>query len=186
MCSVCGATISGLESMRYHVTLAGGEELAVDVVRRPGGRVEVTVDDETIVVDAIEVDGAVNVLVGRQVFDLWLEGDGDPITFTAGTERGVAQVQSERTRVAGRASRAGAAGGGEVLAPMPGRVVKVIAKQGDHVEAGAPMVVVEAMKMENELCCDAPGIVQQVHVEAGQSVDGGALLVQLSPITGDG
>ena len=81
---------------------------------------------------------------------------------------------------------AGAAGGGEVLAPMPGRVVKVIAKQGDHVEAGAPMVVVEAMKMENELCCDAPGIVQQVHVEAGQSVDGGALLVQLSPITGDG
>ena len=169
--------------MRYYVTV-GGDELAIDVVQHPDGQIEVSVDGDLVPVDVVEAEGAVNVRVGDRVFDLWLEGNGDQFAFNAGEVRGTAQVQSERKRVASRASRAGGGGGGSVDAPMPGRVVKVLVEEGEHVESGAPVIVVEAMKMENELCCDAPGLVQRICVEPGQSVDSGEVLIELGPVAG--
>ncbi|MBM4359525.1 MAG: acetyl-CoA carboxylase biotin carboxyl carrier protein subunit [Deltaproteobacteria bacterium] len=65
---------------------------------------------------------------------------------------------------------------------MPGRVVKVLVTEGEPVEAGKPLVVVEAMKMENELAADAPGMVQAIRVVAGQTVDAGAVLLELGPL----
>jgi biotin carboxyl carrier protein len=62
---------------------------------------------------------------------------------------------------------------------MPGRVIKLLVSEGEAVEAGTPVAVVEAMKMENELCADAPGVVRSIHVTAGQTVDGGATLVDV-------
>jgi len=64
-------------------------------------------------------------------------------------------------------------------APIPGKVVKVHVSVGDVVEAGQALVVLEAMKMENELTADRPGKVAAVHVEPGQIVDAGGLLVEL-------
>lgn len=178
--------------MRYYVTLGpssgpsqGGDEVAIDVVQRPGGETEVTVDGERVSVDVVEAEGALNVRVGDRVFDLWLEGDGDQLEFVTGAARGKAVVQSERKRVGSRASRSGGAGGGTVSAPMPGRVVKVLVEPGDVVAAGTPVIVVEAMKMENELCCDAPGVVQGIRVEAGQTVDSGEVLIELGPFDND-
>jgi glutaconyl-CoA/methylmalonyl-CoA decarboxylase subunit gamma len=66
-----------------------------------------------------------------------------------------------------------------VLSPMPGRVVKVLVAEGDQVEAGAPLIVVEAMKMENELVSARSGTVRKVHVARGQTVEGGARLVEV-------
>ena len=84
--------------------------------------------------------------------------------------------------VNGRRSRRGAAtaaGGGEqrILAPMPGKVLRVLASPGDEVSARQPLVVVEAMKMENELSSPRPGRVKEVAIVAGQSVEAGRLLV---------
>ncbi|MBI4700655.1 MAG: hypothetical protein HY744_05745 [Deltaproteobacteria bacterium] len=62
---------------------------------------------------------------------------------------------------------------------MPGRVVKVLVGPGDEARAGVPAVVVEAMKMENELCPERSGRVAKICVEAGQNVEGGAVLVEL-------
>jgi len=73
-------------------------------------------------------------------------------------------------------------GGGVVKAPMPGLVVRVEVTVGQRVEAGAGLVVVEAMKMENELRAPRSGVVETVHVAAGQTVDKGASLVTLSPV----
>ena len=76
------------------------------------------------------------------------------------------------------AARAG--GAGTVVAPMPGKIVRVLVAVGDTVEAGAPLVVLEAMKMETTLRSEIAGTVVAVSVEAGATVDAGAALVELA------
>ena len=66
-----------------------------------------------------------------------------------------------------------------LLAPMPGLVVRVNVKPGDQVEAGQPLVVMEAMKMENELRSTSAGTVKSVRAEPGAAVEQGAVLVEL-------
>jgi biotin carboxyl carrier protein len=89
-------------------------------------------------------------------------------------------VESERMRAAERAKR-GSPSGGEKLtkSPMPGRVVKVLVAKGDVVVAGQGLVVLEAMKMENEVRTRTAGKVAEVHVAAGATVEGNAKLVTL-------
>jgi len=90
-------------------------------------------------------------------------------------------VQDERTRAIEAVSGKGqpAAGGGTVRAPMPGLVVRIEVAEGQQVDAGAGLVVVEAMKMENELRAPRPSVVAAVHVGVGQTVEKGAPLVTL-------
>ena len=73
----------------------------------------------------------------------------------------------------------GEEGPSRVEAPIPGRVVAVKVSEGDDVEAGQPLVVLEAMKMENELSSDRSGRVTKVCVEPGMTVETGAVLVEL-------
>ena len=91
------------------------------------------------------------------------------------------EAVDERTRqiraLTGR--RRPAHGGGIVAAPMPGLVVRVEVTAGQRVEAGAGLVIVEAMKMENELRAPRAAVVAAVHVAAGQTVEKGAPLVTL-------
>src|SRR5256884_6515780 len=84
--------------------------------------------------------------------------------------------RSGKTEVVAAAAP-GAAGPVVVRAPMPGLVVRVEVADGQRVDAGAGLVVVEAMKMENELRAPRAGVVQTVHVTAGQAVEKGAALV---------
>ncbi|MEJ2581973.1 MAG: biotin/lipoyl-binding protein [Acidobacteriota bacterium] len=70
-------------------------------------------------------------------------------------------------------------GPSRVTAPIPGKVVSVKVEPGDTVEPGQSLVVLEAMKMENELAAEQAGKVSAVHVQAGDTVDGGELLVEL-------
>ena len=75
-------------------------------------------------------------------------------------------------------SRAPGAAAKEIRAPMPGRVVKVLVDKGQDVAAQAPIIVMEAMKMENELRATTAGKVADIRVKAGDNVEGGAVLVQ--------
>jgi biotin carboxyl carrier protein len=84
------------------------------------------------------------------------------------------------TRLRRRASGTGAADGPlRIIAPMPGKVVRVPVRPGDRVEARQPIVVIEAMKMENALTAGRAGIVRDVLVEEGMSVEAGRPLVVL-------
>lgn len=78
---------------------------------------------------------------------------------------------------------AGSPGGGplQVTAPMPGKIVRILVKPGDDVRARQGLIVVEAMKMENELRAARDGRVRRVAVEPGQSVEAGTVLVEVEP-----
>ncbi|MCF7809850.1 acetyl-CoA carboxylase biotin carboxyl carrier protein subunit [bacterium] len=86
---------------------------------------------------------------------------------------------------------AGSTDGGDdnrVVAPMPGSVIKLLVKEGDEVKRDQPIVIVEAMKMENEVRAMMNGVVDKVHVEAGQQVGFGEIMIELAPLgeTGEG
>ncbi|MEM9455306.1 MAG: biotin/lipoyl-containing protein [Myxococcota bacterium] len=92
------------------------------------------------------------------------------------------EVKSAREAAleAAMASAGGGTGGGRVAAPMPGRVVRLLVSEGDAVEHDAPLLIVEAMKMENEVRAPTAGTVRQVAVAAGDTVEAGQLLVEIA------
>jgi biotin carboxyl carrier protein len=79
-----------------------------------------------------------------------------------------------------RKSEDGVGGHGIIKALMPGRIVRVSVAKGDSVRKGAPLLVLEAMKMENEIQAPVDGVVDEIFVEAGQTVEGGADLVHIT------
>ena len=108
---------------------------------------------------------------GRGRYTLWVDG-----------YRFEVEALDERTRAIRDLSAANAAptGPAPIIAPMPSLIVRVNVSVGDKVEAGQGIVVMEAMKMENELRATAPGTVQTIEVAAGTAVEKGALLVSLT------
>jgi len=105
----------------------------------------------------------------------WAVSRGGEITEVA--------VEDERARrlrdVSG--GRARTLSGGVVVAPMPGLVLRVEVQQGQQIGPGTGVVVLEAMKMENEISAVSGGVVTKIHVKAGQAVEKGARLVEVSP-----
>jgi pyruvate carboxylase subunit B len=107
---------------------------------------------------------------GRGRYTLWVDG-----------YRFEVEALDERTRTIRdvSAANAGPSGPAPVLAPMPGLIVRINVGVGEKVEAGQGVVVMEAMKMENELRATAPGTVKSIEVATGTAVEKGALLVAL-------
>jgi len=172
--------------MRYHVTVSGREW----VVEVGGGRVIVDGTPWEAHLAGIPGTPLSHLLLGG---DSWtiaaqvLDGAGRWALGLAG-ERYEVEVVDERARqiqdLTGR--RPAHDGGGVLRAPMPGLVVRVEVEAGQHVAAGAGLVVVEAMKMENELRAGRPARVAAVHVQAGQTVEKGAPLVTLESVEPSG
>jgi biotin carboxyl carrier protein len=163
--------------MRYFVAL-GAREIPVDVTSLPSGGWDVRVDGQVVQVDAVRAGDALSVRVDGRMIDLLLDGPLPNVQFIAGGVRGDATIETERSRAGRSAGRgAGAKGPETVTAPMPGRIVRIPVAPGDAVEAGAPLVVIEAMKMENELRALHAARVATVHVRPGDTVERGAKLV---------
>jgi biotin carboxyl carrier protein len=166
-------------SREYEIEV-GGRTRKVSV-SRAGEAFAVTVDGRTTLVDVARIDG--------QTLSLILDNArSKDALVTAGPAAGDLTVTVDGTQVPvvlngrRRHRRDGAKGSGsdrpeKLTAPMPGKIVRVLVKAGDKVVARQPLVVVEAMKMENELRSGRDGVVAEVHASEGQSVDRGALLV---------
>jgi biotin carboxyl carrier protein len=122
-----------------------------------------------------------SVMIGtRQVRVVAAPGDGG-FDVIAGDFRGSVSVESERGRLLRMYERSTGATGArlEVHAPMPAMVVKLEVGVGDEVRAGQPLIVLEAMKMENELLASAGGRVKAIYTGAGKVVEKGELLLLL-------
>lgn len=163
------------------IVRSGDENSEVDVERVAGG-FEVVMGAKRRRVDIIRLDGAVASL--RYVDD----GRSFSVSYQKGRRRQWRVAVGERdfdletlTPVEAIEASAAAAtvGPSRLEAPIPGKVVKVHVKVDDEVEAGQPLVVLEAMKMENELTAEQAGRVTAVHVEPGQTVSAGDPLADL-------
>jgi biotin carboxyl carrier protein len=167
--------------MRYFVTFPSGDEIPVEVDHLPTGELSVVVRGRRLAADAVALAPTTSMRIDNRVVDLWMEGAPPGVGVVARGHRFYAKAESERMRALAAAlgQKAGAAGEGSVTSPMPGRVLKVLVAEGDAAPAGTPLVVVEAMKMENELSAAKSGTVRKVHVTPGQNVESGALLVEI-------
>jgi biotin carboxyl carrier protein len=170
--------------VRYYVTLdpdPGARPVLVDLVELPSGALQARLDGAPIDVDVVVVGSQLSVRVNGQVVDLTTEGTPPEIGAVASGHRSYVRVESERMRSAEQAKKATVTGGDKtVKSPMPGRVVKVLIAKGDVVEVGQGWLVLEAMKMENEVRARIAGTVAEVHVAPGATVEGNAKLVTLA------
>lgn len=150
-------------------------------VEREGNRFLVTIDGRTHAVDAEELEQ------GR--WSLLLDGScasHDVIVRTGAPGEMAVQVDGARVPVVLRDPRrarrgpVAADGPARVVAPMPGKVVRLLVAAGDRVDVRQGLVVVEAMKMENELRAPRAGTVSEVSVEEGAVVDVGAVLITIA------
>ena len=162
--------------MRFVVSVRG-RAIGVAVTPLGDGRVSVAIDgspeppfEVTLLGDAPDAALA----VGQRIVELHASGPD----VTVGSERRPVRVEGrERGSKASGGTKANASG--TVRAPMPGRVVKVMVAVGAAVEQGTGVVVVEAMKMENELVAQISGVVERVLVAAGDPVERGSALVEI-------
>lgn len=169
---------------RYFATY-GGRERQVEILTRPHGRLEVRVDGAAHPVDVASVgpSGLLNLLM-----------DGQSVTYAARFEDGAAVlsfhdrevrvgIEDERTRLARQATGTARARGrgAEVTSVMPGVVKEVRVAPGDRVRDGQALLILEAMKMENEIRAPHDGVVSEVRVAPGEAVEKGARLVRLEP-----
>jgi biotin carboxyl carrier protein len=173
--------------VRYYVALdpSSAEKPAlVDLVELPSGALEAHIDGRRVDLDVVPLaarGGPLSLRVNGCVVDLSTEGMPPEMIAVASGHRAHVRVQSERMRAAEQAKKATLETGDKVIkSPMPGRVVKVLVAQGDHVHPGQGVVVLEAMKMENEVRARVAGTVADVHVAAGAAVDGSTKLVTLA------
>lgn len=157
----------------------GGRKRALEVVRR-GGRMVCALDGRALDADAVEVATATySILLRGQSYEVRVHEAPDGLHINSGGEELLAQVVDPRQWRSRRAVRGGgveAEGRQEILAPMPGKIVRVLAKAGDAVEAGQGLLVVEAMKMQNEIKAPKTGKVEKMLVAEGQAVNAGETL----------
>ena len=169
--------------------VAIGDRVRTVSVVRKGAVLQVTLDGHTQVVDARRVsDSGLSLLVQNGTGDLPVRSidasfaaqavAGDFDVHVAGR---TVPVQVRQAGSFGRQNKAGAGAQGSgpqrVVSPMPGKIVRVLVKAGDQVAAKQGLVVVEAMKMENELRAARDGRVRELSVAEGQSVDAGTVLL---------
>ncbi|MGE5246030.1 MAG: biotin/lipoyl-containing protein [Betaproteobacteria bacterium] len=164
--------------MRYEVDVNGrARQVAVE---RAGDAFTIAIDGREWRVDAARVDGhTLSLLVGDRSFEVTLAPDAASGQLAVGVGATPLLVGVNSRRRWGRKDEGAHAGSGpqRVTAPMPGKIVRVLVAPGDAVRARQGLVVVEAMKMENELRAGRDGTVAEIHAQEGQSVDAGALLV---------
>ena len=171
--------------MRYYATV--------------GGRtVEVELGGDGVSVDGRPVEVDLRRVAGTRVRSLLVDGDSHRVV--AHRDEGGAweihlrgrrvpvEVVDERTRAIREMTggAGGPAGPKALRAPMPGLVVKVEVEVGEVVEPGRGVVIVEAMKMENELAAEAPGRVEAIRVEEGEAVEKNQVLVEFAPLDDEG
>ena len=143
----------------------GEREHDVDWVVVPGGVISMIVDGRCRTARVARRDGGLVVWVGGRRFELDVGSADDETVGAAG---------------------AGGAVSGAIKAPMPGSVVKVLVAEGDEVEAGQSLVIVEAMKMENDVRSPIDGVVKTVNVAAGDSVGTTEAMIEIEATEQEG
>lgn len=156
--------------------LTAGKQAHQVTVERHADRYRVVIDGHEHVVDARHLGGETySILDGGRSYELWIEPKVDGYRVQLGTSKCWVSVGAPGRRGA-QAPRAGPHEE-SVVSVMPGRVVRLLVTDGQVVERGQGVVVVEAMKMENEIAAGKAGRVSAIAVKPGQAVEAGTVLL---------
>lgn len=157
-----------------------GREYPIEISRQ-GEAFLVSLDGADIPVRRIFSDSSHDVLqVGNTCFDvITVESDG---VYEVDVVNHSFSVQVVDPRRSGRKKAAMGGGDSSVSAKMPGRVVKVHVRPGDRVDAGQGLLIIESMKMQNEIRSPRDGVVESVYVEENETVDSGREMVRFEAV----
>jgi biotin carboxyl carrier protein len=171
--------------MRYEVRLASsnsGAKTRVIELERDASGWHVTLDGRPLAVDAVEIaPKTISILLDGRSFEISVTPTPDgKLELQTGAQEFTAEVIDPRAWSGRRHGSVEAEGRQQILAPMPGKVVRLLVREGDHVEAGQGLLVVEAMKMQNEIRSPKGGTVERVLAQEGQPVNAGEVLCVVS------
>jgi 3-methylcrotonyl-CoA carboxylase alpha subunit len=160
------------------LTRAGDlREIDAEVIARDGSTIRVRIGEMELAAEFTpNPDGGGILAIDGQRYRVFGARRGESILVSVGP----ASFEFKPAAAASRRRARGLAAA-EITAPMPGKVLKVLVNDGDLVEPGQPLIVIEAMKMETALAAESAAMVKHVRVEEGQTVDHGAVLIELSP-----
>jgi biotin carboxyl carrier protein len=166
--------------MKFEILLdsAAGKTKRVVELEKDGSSYRVLMDGKAVDADVMLVaPNSVSVILNGAVFEVHIAPGADgTLKLQTGAQEFQAQVFDPR---AWRGRHAGAAeveGRQQIVAPMPGKVIRLLVKAGDEVEAGQGLLVVEAMKMQNEIRSPKKGKVERLQAKEGQAVNAGDVL----------
>ncbi len=142
------------------------------------GRLACSIDGAPLAADAVEIaPGIYSILLNGRSFEVRVDSHPEGLRIHTGHREFPVRVVDPRSWRGKHGHSAEAEGRQQVVAPMPGKVVRLLVNQGDTVEAGQGLLVVEAMKMQNEIRAPKSGSVERLLVTAGQAVNSGQVLV---------
>ena len=166
--------------MKYEVQLSSssGEKTRVIELEQDGAGWRVTLDGRLVAVDAVEIaSNTLSILLDGQSFEINVTPSPDGmLKLQSGSQEFTAEVVDPRAWSGRRHGSVEAEGRQQIVAPMPGKVVRLLVKRGDRVEAGQGLLVVEAMKMQNEIRSPKSGTIERVLAKEGQPVNAGDIL----------
>jgi biotin carboxyl carrier protein len=167
--------------MKFEVHLQSvtlGAKTRVVELERDGSNYRVKIDGLPVNADAVQVaPNTISVLLDGQAFEVHVTPSHDgTIKLQSGPHEFTAELRDPRAWQGRRHGAAEAEGRQQIVAPMPGKVIRLLVNAGDEVEAGQGLVVVEAMKMQNEIRSPKTGKVERLQVKEGQNVNAGEVL----------
>jgi len=165
-----------------HITGPSDKKLRTVELEREADRWKISLDGQQVGADAVEIDSnTLSLLLEGQSYEVRITPLPDGVLkLQTGLQEFTAEVVDPR---AWRGRRHGALeveGRQQVVAPMPGKVIRILVQAGDKVEAGQGLLVVEAMKMQNEIRSPKGGTIERLHVKEGQPVNAGDVLCIVS------
>jgi len=162
----------GKLTRKFDVARTGPKQFAV---------VSATESNLDIRIDAVEVAPNIySIIVNGRAFEAIVTPAAEGVLVRCNGQEFAVTVVDPRAWRGGRSSVFGAEGKQRVTAPMPGKVVRILVKPGDKVEVGQGLVVVEAMKMQNEIRAPKGGTIERIFVNDGQAVAAGEALATIN------
>ena len=138
------------------------------------------VDGQETPLDAVSTqDGVLSLLLDGKSYEIKQENTGTDFNIVVGGLRFPTQIRDPRSLRSRRSADSGTEGVKKIVAPMPGKVVRILAQPGTAVEHGQGVIVIEAMKMQNELKSPKKGIVKKLTVHEGAAVEAGQSLAEV-------
>jgi len=169
--------------VNYLVTQKGSPGVTVSLRESGEGIYEITLDGRTVHVDAVRSGPTIySIIEDGQQFEAMVDEKGAHgfDVLVAGRIFHL-EALDERTKLLAQTASSAPTGPQSIVAEMPGKVVKLSVAAGESVHEGQGVVILEAMKMENEIPSPIAGVVKEIPVSEGQTVEAGALLFTVTP-----